>query len=296
VSALAISPHDSFVISGGDDAVVHVWRLLDILAASSPNHDVLPSTSSYTSSSSSLPQANSTLLHHHNLSPVHTWTDHVLPITHVHCAHGGRVFTSSLDRTAKIWDLPSGRCVASFTCPSYINVCVPDPMEHRLFLGAGDGRIYVVHLHAAAAAATAVSARRLYLHHPSRSTSLESANPSSSSAAAADEIMSHEGFIGHEYPVTRLVVSLCGQFVLSGDDDGAVRVWDSVSRQALRTMTCVQGSITDMVLVPKPEGLFHSVPKRQHRLAIAPFKKYISSSSSVNISTSGSCSTTTTAA
>ncbi|EQC26847.1 hypothetical protein SDRG_15357 [Saprolegnia diclina VS20] len=240
VSALALTPDDAFLVSGGEDAVVHVWRLLDILDAS---HE------------------GSTL--NQGLSPLHTWTDHVLPITHVHCGFGGRIFTASLDRTAKVWDIVHGRALVSVTCPSYVNVVVPDAMEHRLFLGAGDGRIYVVDLHAAATAATAAHARVVL---------------AADGAPFSQETLSADGFVGHEHPVTTLVVSLCGRFVISGDDDGVVRVWDSVSRQALRTMNFVKGSIADMALLPRPAGLFHPVAKTSHELPIAPFKKYINAS------------------
>ncbi|CAK5014768.1 unnamed protein product [Aphanomyces euteiches] len=240
VSALSMTTDDAFVISGGDDAVVHVWRLLDLLDASSPD-SVLRT----------------------GAVPVHTWTDHVLPITSIHCGHGGylgRVFTSSLDRTTKFYDIPTGACLASITCPSFVNVVVADAMEHRLFLGAGDGRIYVVDLHAAATAATAAAARIVMAQQDA--------------APFAQEPLSTEGFIGHEAPVTALVASTCGQYLISGDDGGAVRVWDTVSRQALRTITLVKGGVSSMQLHPRPSGVFHP-DKTPAPLGVAPFKKYM---------------------
>ncbi|KAF0694745.1 Aste57867_14421 [Aphanomyces stellatus] len=239
VSALRLTSDDAFIVSGGDDAVVHVWRLLDLLDASS---------------SDSALQSGAV--------PLHTWTDHVLPITSIHCGLGGlngRVFTSSLDRTVKVYDLATGANVVSITCPSFVNVCAADSMENRLFLGAGDGQIYTVDLHAAAAAATAAAARIVMTHN---------------GTPFAKEALSSDGFVGHEAPVTSLVVSVCGQYVLSGDDDGAVRVWDSVSRQALRTISLLKGGVSSMLLLPRPAGLFHPV-KEPAPLGIAPFKKYL---------------------
>ncbi|ETV93894.1 hypothetical protein H310_12239 [Aphanomyces invadans] len=239
VSALRLTSDDAFVVSGGEDAVVHVWRLLDLLDASSTDSALQSSA-----------------------APVYTWTDHVLPITSIHCGLGGvngRVFTSSLDRTTKVYDIPSGSCLVSITCPSFINVCVADAMENRLFLGAGDGRIYVVDLHAAATAATAAAARVVVAH---------------GGTPFAKDALSMDGFVGHETPVTALLVSVCGQYVISGDDEGTVRVWDSVSRQSLRAVSFLKGGVSSMLLLPRPAGLFHPV-KEASNLGIAPFKKYM---------------------
>ncbi|RHZ20986.1 hypothetical protein DYB37_001441 [Aphanomyces astaci] len=239
VSALRLTSDDAFVVSGGEDAVVHVWRLLDLLDASSTDSALQSGA-----------------------APVHTWTDHVLPITSIHCGLGGvngRVFTSSLDRTTKVYDIPSGTCLVSITCPSFVNVCAADAMEHRLFLGAGDGRIYVVDLHAAATAATAAAARVVVTHN---------------GTPFAKDALSVDGFIGHESPVTALLVTECGQYVISGDDEGTVRMWDSVSRQSLRAVSLLKGGVSTMLLLPRPAGLFHPV-KDAAELSIAPFKKYL---------------------
>ncbi len=241
---------DSFILSGGEDAVVHVWSLLDLLDTSTAND-----------ASSSLQRG---------CVPLFTWTDHVLPITSIHCGLGGylgRVYTSSLDRTVKVFDLPTGKSLLSITAPSYINVCIADPLEHRLFLGAGNGHIYVVDLHAAATAATAANARVLHTHNDY--------TKSSSAGFAAADALSTDGFVGHEFPVTSLVVSECGQYLISGDDDGQIRVWDTLSRQALRTVSLVKGTVTSMTLLQsRPEGLFHPA-KTTSRITVAPLKKYL---------------------
>ncbi|DBA01855.1 TPA: hypothetical protein N0F65_006003 [Lagenidium giganteum] len=250
VSAVALTSDDSHVITAGEDAVVHVWRLMDIL-------DEPDVTSSY----------------QQGLSPVVSWTDHVLPVTSIHAGLGGvnaRIYTSSLDRTCKIWSLASSQCLFSVTCPSYVNACVADPMEHRVFLGCGNGKIYAVDLHAAASSATAAAARIV----SANATNGVTAEPWGADALQPD------AFEGHETSVSMLQVSDCGAFLISGDESGNVRVWDSVSRQGLRAIKLFKGKVTSLVLMRKPANLFHKPTKQQEAslLPVAPLKKYMNSS------------------
>ncbi|EEY68580.1 uncharacterized protein PITG_23116 [Phytophthora infestans T30-4] len=95
------------------------------------------------------------------LTPVVSFTDHVLPVTSLHVDLGGvkaRIYTSSLDRTYKLRSLNSPQCLYSVSCPSYVNMCIADPMEQRLFMGCGNGHIYALDLNAAATSVTAATA------------------------------------------------------------------------------------------------------------------------------------------
>lgn len=253
VSAIALTSDDSHVITAGEDAVVHVWRLMDIL-------DEPDVTASY----------------QQGLTPVVSWTDHVLPVTSIHVGLGGvnaRVYTSSLDRTCKIWSLQSTQCLYSVTCPSFLNVCAADAMEHRLFMGAGNGKIYALDLNAAASAVTASTARIL------------SANAGDATVWGQQALLP-EAFEGHEVSMTALQVSDCGAFVISGDSDGVVRVWDALSRQSLRTIKLFKGQVSSLLLLPRPANLFHKIKTSKHEamtqdapLPIAPLKKYMNANS-----------------
>jgi pre-rRNA-processing protein IPI3 len=257
VSAIALTSDDSHIITAGEDAVVHVWRLMDVL----DEPDV----------SSSFQQG---------LSPLVSWTNHVLPVTSIHVGLGGvnaRVFTSSLDRTCKIWSLNSSQCLFSITCPSFVNACLTDPLEHRLFLGCGNGKIYTIDLNAAASAVTAATAR-IVASTTSGGLSHAGAKPWGQEAQLPDS------FEGHEVGVTTLQVSKCGGFLISGDESGTVRVWDSLSRQSLRTIKLFKGTVSTLTLLPRPKSLFHkakataSLSSRSDEpvaLPIAPFKKYM---------------------
>ncbi|GAB9473558.1 Wd domain-containing protein [Globisporangium polare] len=263
VSALALTSDDSHVITAGDDAVVHVWRLMDIL-------DEPDVTSSF----------------QQGLTPVVSWTDHVLPVTSIHVSHGGvngRIYTSSLDRTCKIWSLSSSQCLYSVTCPSFVNVCAADAMEHRLFMGCGNGKVYALDLNAAASSVTAATARILSTN--------AAANGASSATAWGQDALLPDAFEGHEVSVTTMQISECGGFLVTGDEDGVVRVWDSLSRQSLRTIKLFKGKVSALLLIPRPRNLFHKIKLARNStqeegasiapaLPVAPLKKYMNSASS----------------
>lgn len=70
------------------------------------------------------------------------WTDHSLPVTHIHCAIGGsngRVLSSSRDRTVKLWDLANRTLLHSFLFPASISTCVMDAAERWIFAAAATG-------------------------------------------------------------------------------------------------------------------------------------------------------------
>ncbi|CAH0481654.1 unnamed protein product [Peronospora belbahrii] len=262
VSALVLTSDDSHLITAGEDALVHVWRLVDLL--DEPN------------TASSFQQG---------VTPIVSFTDHVLPVTSLHVGLGGvnaRIYTSSLDRTCKIWSITSSQCLYSVSCPSYVNACVADPMEHRLFMGCGNGRIYALDLNAAAASVTAASARVA-----SASTGLSSGIGNNILPWSPDALLPHS-FDGHESSVITLRVHASGAFLVSGDESGVVHVWDSLSRQSLRTIKLFKGKITALVLLPRPRHLFRQAKTPftlenedlddllATPLPIAPLKKYMS--------------------
>ncbi|KAF4033849.1 putative WD40 repeat-like protein [Phytophthora infestans] len=160
------------------------------------------------------------------LTPVVSFTDHVLPVTSLHVDLGGvkaRIYTSSLDRTYKLRSLNSPQCLYSVSCPSYVNMCIADPMEQRLFMGCGNGHIYALDLNAAA------TSRR---HVANASTGSSSAKV----APWGPEATLPNSFEGHESSDTTLHIHASGAFLMSGDESSALHVWDSISHQSLRNI------------------------------------------------------------
>ncbi|KAL0582210.1 hypothetical protein ABG067_007973 [Albugo candida] len=243
VRAIALTSDDSHLVTAGEDAIVHVWRLVDILEESD-------ASTSFQSMSSLV-----------------SWTDHVLPVTSIHTSQGGvngRVYTSSLDRTCKIWSLFSKQCLYSITLPSFVNVCLSDELEQHLFAGCGDGKIYCIDLHTAAAANTAAMARIVQ----------EKASNKNGHTSLLSNFL-----CGHEDSITALQVSACGSLLYSGSADSTVRVWDVYSRQTLHTMKLFKGPVSCLRLLPKVPAKLGCKAKTQTTtlLPVTPFKKYMDS-------------------
>lgn len=80
-----------------------------------------------------------------SLPPVWTASQHVLPLTSLHAGPaGGKVYTSSLDRTVKAWDAATGRLLLSVACPVFLRSVTTDAAETFLFAGGGSGVIFQV--------------------------------------------------------------------------------------------------------------------------------------------------------
>lgn len=244
VSALVLSTDGFYLISAGQDSVLHVWAIMDVLDQTRhPNHQ----TSG-------------------RLEPFRSWTDHLLPITDLSVGVGGRVISCSLDSSCKIWDIPSGERLFSIQCPSALSCLVMDRIEHHVYLGGTDGKIYTLNLNAAASVTSAPNALIA-------SCSLNDQSWTTSSEPLADK---NALFEGHGKPITALSCTECGRYLISGCEAGAVRVWDTYSRQSLRSIDFVQGPVTVLRLIPRPTNLRAVVQKCA--FPFVPLKKYLQQS------------------
>ncbi|XP_018047625.1 PREDICTED: WD repeat-containing protein 18 [Atta colombica] len=146
-------------------------------------------------------------------SPVHAFSNHSLPVRDLHFGHGdarARLYTISLDRTANIYELGSGALLVSLVFDAPLTAITVNVRESKLFVGCTTGEIFQCNLH---------EPPRGIEHHLTVSSCEESAV-----------------FQAHKSNVTALSVSMDCRTLLSGSTDGAVHVWDIVSRQVLRTL------------------------------------------------------------
>ncbi|XP_051187171.1 protein ROOT INITIATION DEFECTIVE 3 isoform X2 [Lolium perenne] len=156
---------------------------------------------------------------------LYNFNQHALPVTDVACFHGAIAVSSSEDRTCKIWSLSEGRMLRSISFPAIIDSVEVDPRSHIFYAGGRDGKIYV----------TAMGV------DPSQG------RDDSSILGALDD---------HSKAVTSLASSTDGLLLVSGSEDGHVRVWDTRSQQVTRKFKHSQGPVTNVLIVtPKRVNL-----------------------------------------
>ncbi|KAJ7543431.1 hypothetical protein O6H91_09G038100 [Diphasiastrum complanatum] len=193
---------------------------------------------------------------------LHKWSEHTLPVTGLIPGCGGSsaiIVSCSLDHTCKIWSLALGTLLRSILFPTAINAVALDPGEYALYAGGTDGRIFIA--------------------------ALNFGVPTSSGIVAADGLLGTDG-MGHSRSVTSLAFSMDGVSLVSGSEDCTVRLWDTVSRQVIRTFTLSKGPISNLLVVPQPPVLHQgSMAEQQGRflnrrgplLPIANLSKYVTS-------------------
>jgi WD40 repeat protein len=192
-SCLAFSPCGALLASGGLDGVAHCWDVAALLDVSS--------SSSSSSSGAALPPAASA-----------TWSGHTMALTHLAFAPLGglcggpaaaRLVTCSLDRSVRWWDVASGRCLRTVALPTGATALCADGAGATWYVGGLNGSIYVLGASA------------------------------SGSASGGGGAPAGAAMVGHTAAVTCLAVTPDGDRVLSGGDDGSVRIWSAQSRQQI---------------------------------------------------------------
>jgi pre-rRNA-processing protein IPI3 len=126
----------------------------------------------------------------------YTWTAHTLPVSGVAVGAGAGsplVASASLDRTAKVWSLCGGVLLRTLLFPSALTCLALDATDWTLFAGAVNGRIYAAPLSG-------------------------EASPAEGGGDGAYELA------GHTRPVRALAPAGDGRRLVSGSDDGTIRV------------------------------------------------------------------------
>ncbi|PNH04325.1 WD repeat domain-containing protein [Tetrabaena socialis] len=197
-TALLFVDGASLLISGSEDTLVNVWLLPEVLdpTLQASRPAFAPST------------------------PLHTWSDHTLSVTALAAGAGGAaavVASASLDQTIKLHRLSDGQLLRSVALPAAIHDLAIDAGEQLMFAACGDGVIYEVPL-------MPIATPNDFAHH----------EPGHSCYGALQ---------GHSRPVTCVALaslstsgSAFADVLVSGSEDGTVRVWDLQSRQPIQVL------------------------------------------------------------
>lgn len=112
VSCLKLSQDGAFLLSGGEDGMVLVWRFAELLTGVQNN------------------------------DPKFTWQNHSAQVTDIHLMNSGRCITTSADKTVNIYSYITGKRLFCVTLPTPIWSAVMDKNETVAYFGGLDGNIY----------------------------------------------------------------------------------------------------------------------------------------------------------
>lgn len=123
ITSLSWSADSTVLVSGGADARILVWRLVDLVSSQQLSG---------------------------KLEPKHTFTNHTLGITQLVIGAGNfrecRLYSASSDATCCVFDIFSGKLLYTLVSDSKINSLALDPAERQVYLGCDDG-IHLVPLY-----------------------------------------------------------------------------------------------------------------------------------------------------
>ncbi|KAJ3007101.1 WD repeat-containing protein 18 [Thoreauomyces humboldtii] len=269
LTALAASNSGVYCVGGGESGRVYVWqlntgKLLKVFDAHYKAVRVIRFTSDdvafVTGGEDSVanvwrmagvtdPSDENVVTSHKSLS------GHALPITDIACGVGlfnnTRIVTSSADRTCKIWEASTGELLNTLVFPKSITSIALDSTETRLYTGSADGLIY-----------------RTNLYQSSESGSV-------GMVQGVNSIESDSGvFTGHTQTVTSLAFSFDGSLLLSGSEDGTAIVWDTSSKQALRTFSTHKAAISDVRILLRPPHLMDATVSAQFSSPLKPWQRH----------------------
>ncbi|EGW30814.1 Pre-rRNA-processing protein IPI3 [Spathaspora passalidarum NRRL Y-27907] len=121
ITTVKFSPCGTFLVTGGDDARVIVWSVVDLLTDD-------------------------------KAKPYFSITDHTLPITDLLLSDSGvvhdlRLYTTSTDCTVRVYDVLSKSLLTTFVLPYGVNCVAKDPANRALYVGLVNGMIRTIPLY-----------------------------------------------------------------------------------------------------------------------------------------------------
>ncbi|XP_041764641.1 lactase-phlorizin hydrolase-like [Anopheles merus] len=175
--------------------------------------------------------------------------DFTLPVSDVLVGKGGLkalLAAVSLDRSAKLYELGTGRLLLSVLFPVALSAVALNALESELFVGDRKGLVYACNLQSV---------------------------PRSREVHLQQDVLERCVFRGHRKAVTCLSVSLDNETLLSGSEDESVIVWHVRTRQQLRVIPH-RAPVTNAFFLVTPRAMFEQT--RDLPVPYPPFQKVVS--------------------
>lgn len=239
VTSLVVDPSSNFILSGSDDANIHIWSLHGILSFSKPGsgRDRQP------------PNA-----------PVGTFSNHRAAITslaigHSHGQHNIAVSTAK-DNTAVVWDYRTGHVLRTYLLPFSATCVALDPVDRAGYMGYEDGSVQSIDFY-----------RNNSAQHSLHDSSLQSTPVQASAEDRWHPPATDSG------SVKALSLSHDGTTLLSAHESGKVLSWNVARRKFATSIADFTHPVTNLVRL-SPSGLpsssqglnrtIHTIVKPRH--------------------------------
>lgn len=212
-------------VTAGQDGMVFVWNLFDVINGSSGGGGSSASANQQTA------------------APLYAFADHALPVTDVHVGPDGmraHLATVSLDRSVKLYDLASGQQLLSVVFEDALTAVAVDHTDSTVYVGCATGAIHSFNL---------AAPPRQREHHVNTTTTAQTSGD--------DAKQQRHHFAGHTAGtrVLALSVSVDGVSLLSGGEDGNALLWDIGSGQQVRQLAH-KGAVTTAFFALAPAAMF----------------------------------------
>ncbi|XP_028783345.1 protein ROOT INITIATION DEFECTIVE 3-like, partial [Neltuma alba] len=156
------------------------------------------------------------------------------------------------------WSLSRGTLLRNIVFPSIIDAIALDPAEHVFYAGSRDGKIFIA----------ALNTEKIFSHN--------------------HEMHILGSFSNHSKAVTCLTYSASENLLISGSEDGMVRVWNAKTHNFVRMFKHAKGPVNNIVVVRKEldsskhmSSTLQSGSRKQGSLVPPPLEKYTNEDSEV---------------
>lgn len=219
ISVIKFSKCGTFLVTGGEDSRVAIWRTLDLISIYSKINN----------------EDDNRLA---SVRPHATFTDHLLGVTDLILSETGilpdlRLYTVSKDSTLRCYDVLSKHLLTTFVLPTSIECITKDPSNRSLYVGLSNGLIRVVPLYQVNPLTSILESIggcekiitldhdpnlvNTFVHHQQR--------PDTPASALTDAPVR----------VTNIAISFDGTNIISGDSVGRVLVSDIISKEVIQS-------------------------------------------------------------
>lgn len=225
VCIVSVTPDGRSVLSGAQDASIHIWNLATILSFTKPQSNF----------GSSLPtnEPEATFSHHRGAISI-------LATSYATTPSSTFVVSASSDKTLYIWSLSSLTVLRTILLPSLPVSIAIDPVDRAIYIGADTGNIFHIDLYGANLSYSSILTETNT--HVSSTAALKPNDtwhlPTTSTAGAAQ----------------CLTLSYDGTTLLSGHSSGAVLSWDVAKHRVVGEVTNLSNQSVTNIFMLRPQG------------------------------------------